>query len=97
MQFVGPAWWIQLKNDPFIHSRPFQGHIESPKHGPHVGFFCSDLKGHDSLMDTAESDPFVRSGPFQGHIESPKHGPCVVCFFCSRLKDTTALPGLAGV
>ena len=77
------AWWIELKSDPFIRSGPFQGHIESPKHGPHVGFFCSYLKGHDSLMDTAESDPFVRSGPFQGHIESPKPGPCVVFFLFS--------------
>ena len=76
--------------DPFIHSRLFQGHIESPKHGPHVGFFLFSSKGHDSLMDTAESDPFIHSGPFQRHIESPKLGPRVGFFlFSSKGRDSS--------
>lgn len=54
------------------------------------GLFCSHLKGHDSLMDTAESDPFIHSGPFQGHIESPKLGPCVGFFlFSSKGLDSS--------
>ena len=36
------------ESDPFIHSGPFQGHIESPKLGPRVGFFLFSSKGLDS-------------------------------------------------
>ena len=76
--------------DPFIRSRLFQGHIESPKHGPCVGFFLFSSEGHDSLMDTAESDPFIHSGPFQGHTESPKHRPHVGFFlFSSKGLDSS--------